>query len=137
MKQKYIVPIAIIISALIVAWAIMSGGNNAAPNKNTGGGTGTQENVSIVDGKQIISLTAKGGYSPRKTIARANTPTTIKMTTNGTFDCSTSLVIPDLNYKKNLPFTGETLIDVPPQKEGTVLRGLCGMGMYSFEIDFN
>ena len=97
----------------------------------------TINNVSMIDGKQIISISAKGGYLPRVTTARADIPTIIKVDTRGTFDCSSALVIPSLGYRKNLPPSGETLIDVPPQKTGTSLQGLCAMGMYNFSINFN
>lgn len=107
---------------------LLSKGNN--PNNNV-------NNVSIVDGKQIIEINAKGGYTPRTTTAKAGIPTVIKMTTNGSFDCSSAVSIPSLNYRKNLPQSGETFIDVPAQKAGTKLQGLCAMGMYNFSIYFN
>ncbi len=94
-------------------------------------------NITIENGKQVISISAKGGYVPKNTNAKANTPTVLKVNTQGTFDCSASLVIPDLNYKKFLPPSGETFIDIPPQKPGTNLRGICSMGMYNFNINFN
>jgi hypothetical protein len=59
------------------------------------------------------------------------------MKTNGTYDCSASLVIRQLNYRGMLPNTGETTIDAGTPKSGDVLRGVCGMGMYSFAIAFN
>jgi plastocyanin domain-containing protein len=94
-------------------------------------------NIQIEDGTQVISINAKGGYTPRKTIAQANTPTILKIKTNSTFDCSASLVIPSIGYKNNLPSSGETIINIPPQKSGSTLKGLCSMGMYSFTINFN
>ena len=94
-------------------------------------------NVSIVDGKQIIDITAKGKYNPRVTQAKADMPTTIKVGTNGTYDCTAALTIPSLNYSTNLPASGTTEIEVPPQKAGTSLKGICSMGMYSFAINFN
>ena len=93
-------------------------------------------NVSIVDGVQIIEIDAKGGYAPEETIAQANMPTMIAMNTRGTFDCSSALVIPSIGYRKNLPPSGETRIEVPPQKEGATLQGLCSMGMYNFSVIF-
>ena len=102
---------------------------------NTGSQNGA--NVSVVDGKQIVTINAKGSYSPKVTIAKAGMPTVIKMHTQGTFDCTASLTIPSLGYQKNLPPSGETLIDVPAQKTGATVRGLCGMGMYNFSINFN
>ena len=93
-------------------------------------------NVSYNDNLQIINITAKGGFSPQDTIAKAGMPTTLKITTNGTFDCSASLVIPSLNYEKLLPTTGLTKIEIPPQEAGKVINGTCSMGMYSFSIKF-
>ncbi len=95
------------------------------------------QNVSIVDGKQIITIDAKGGYQPRSTTAKANIPTVIRLNTKATFDCSSAVVIPSLRYRSNLPPSGETSIDVPPQKVGSTLQGLCAMGMYNFAIHFN
>lgn len=93
-------------------------------------------NVATVEDKQVITLTAKGGYSPKVTTAKADVPTVIKMVTKGTFDCSSSVSIPSLEYQANLSPTGETLIDVPAQPKGTTLEGTCSMGMYNFSIKF-
>ena len=93
-------------------------------------------NVATVEDKQVITLTAKGGYSPKVTTAKADVPTVIKMVTKGTFDCSTSVSIPSLKYQTNLSPTGETLIDVPAQPKGSTLQGTCSMGMYNFSIKF-
>lgn len=103
----------------------------------TGATAQNQNNISIADGKQVIEISARGGYSPRNTTAKADMPTIIKVKTNGTFDCSSALSIPSLKYQNYLPSTGETLIEVPPQKQGTVLQGFCAMGMYNFSIKFN
>lgn len=90
----------------------------------------------IIDGKQIIEISVRGGYSPRKTIAKAGVPTVLRMKTNGTFDCSSSLMIPQLNYRKLLPSSGVENIEIPASEATGVFRGLCSMGMYNFEIDF-
>ncbi len=99
--------------------------------------TPQQANVSVVDDRQIIEITAKGGYTPRQTVAKANLPTTIKVVTNGTYDCSAVLTIPSIKYRSFLPATGETTIDLTAQPPGSVLKGICSMGMYSFSISFN
>jgi plastocyanin domain-containing protein len=99
-------------------------------------GDTTQTNVSVVGGSQTIEISAKGGFSPRDVTAKADTATTLKIKTSGTFDCSSSLTIPKLGYQINLPPSGETVVDVPPQKAGSTLTGLCSMGMYSFTIRF-
>ena len=70
----------------------------------------------VVDGKQVIEIKAKGGYTPREILAKADMPTVIKVKTQGTFDCSSALVIPSLNYRSNLSPSGVTEIEVPPQK---------------------
>lgn len=93
-------------------------------------------NVSIIEGKQIIEITAKGGYKPMISNAKAGIPTIIRFNTNGTFDCSSSVRIPSMNIFKMLPQSGNTDIDLGIQKTGT-LNGSCGMGMYPFEIEFN
>lgn len=127
--------IAIIIATTLVGGAIAfsgAGSPGGAPQVANGA-----NNVSIVDGKQVIAITAKGGYSPRVTSAKAGIPTVIKMDTRGTFDCSSSLVIPSIGYRNNLPPSGETAIELPPQAAGTSMRGLCAMGMYNFSINFD
>ena len=97
----------------------------------------TGNNIAVVDGKQIITIDAKGGYAPKITIAKAGMPTAIKMNTRGTFDCTSALTIPGVGYRGNLPPSGETYIAVPPQEAGAKLQGLCAMGMYSFTVNFN
>lgn len=92
-------------------------------------------NVSIVEGKQIIEISAKAGYQPRKSIAKAGIPTIIRFNTKGTFDCSSSVRIPSMNISQVLPQSGSTDIDIGTQQVAT-LQGTCGMGMYPFEIDF-
>lgn len=93
------------------------------------------ENVRILDGVQIIDVTAKGGYNPRKSSAKAGIPTILRFNTKGTFDCSSSVRIPSLNIGKQLAITGTTEIDLGTPAAGT-LQGSCGMGMYPFEIEF-
>jgi plastocyanin domain-containing protein len=93
-------------------------------------------NVSIVDGTQIVEIRAKGGYSPRRSVAKAGVPTILRMKTSGTFDCSGALVIPAINYQENLPMSGNTDITLPAQTAGKTIQGFCAMGMYSFEVDF-
>lgn len=93
------------------------------------------ENVSIVDGKQIIEIKAKGGYTPRLTSAKAGLPTIVRFTTNGSFDCSLAVRIPSLNLSTTLPQTGTVDMDIGTPQSGPLL-GTCGMGMYRFQINF-
>src|SRR3989344_8244736 len=133
MKTKVIVISILTIVVLVGGIILLSMGNNGSSVKNPQ----VAGNVSMVDGKQIITINAKGGYLPKATTAKAGVPTVITMKTRGTFDCSSALNIPSLGISKNLPPSGATSIDVPPQIAGTVLSGVCSMGMHSFAINFN
>ena len=108
-----------------------SGGPNSVPSAEEA------SNVYMEDGKQVINITAKGGYSPRNVMAKANVPTVIRMITNGTFDCSSALNVTAVGFRGNLPPSGITPIEVPPQKSGATIDGVCAMGMYSFAVNFN
>lgn len=127
------------ITSILVAVFLIGGALYLGNKGNSGAGSNTpsRSNVSIVNGKQIIEIDAKGGYSPRVTEAQAGIPTVIKMNTRGTFDCSSALVIRELNYQTNLPPSGTTEIEVPPQEAGSTFDGLCAMGMYNFRVNFN
>ena len=123
---------SVILALIFIGGAIIFARNGAKIDTAV-----SQNNVSVADGKQIIEIDAKGGYSPSITIAKANIPTVIKVKTQGTFDCSSAIVIQSIGYRANLPPSGETLIEVPPQEAGSTLRGMCAMGMYNFSVKFN
>lgn len=108
--------------------------SNNAEQKNevTQGG----ENSVMKDGVQYVTITARGGYSPRESSAKAGVPTKLVIKTNGTYDCSAALSISSFNFRKMLPNTGETIVDAGTPKVGDVIRGVCAMGMYSFAINF-
>ena len=95
------------------------------------------QNVQIKDGIQYVTINAKAGYSPRDSTAKAGIPTKLAVKTNGTYDCSASLVIRSIGYQKILSQTGEEIIDIGTPKVGQPLQGLCGMGMYNFSVNFN
>lgn len=97
---------------------------------------GDATTVSVVDGKQLIDISAKGGYSPRVILAKAEMPTILRVKTNGTLDCSASLVIPKLSYQKFLQPSGTEEIPISPAQAQGTLQGLCAMGMYNFQIKF-
>lgn len=120
---------------LIIALAVAIGIIFFSGNKNTN--TDQAQSVEILDGVQYIRISAGGGYSPQVTKAKGGIPTKLIVKTDGTFDCSLSLVIHSINYQKVLPPTGEELIDIGTPKTGEQFQGVCGMGMYSFEIDFS
>src|SRR3989338_4437522 len=124
---------ATIISIIIAL--VLIGGTYVLSKSNSSGPEANVNNVTIVDGIQIIEINAKGGYKPRKSSARAGLPTILRFNTFGTFDCSSSVRIPSMNISKSLPQTGSTDVDIGTQQVAT-LKGSCGMGMYPFEIDF-
>ncbi len=87
--------------------------------------------------KQVIEIFAKGGYSPAFVSAKANAETILRVKTQGTFDCSSALTIPQLGISKNLPPSGTTSIALGTQQPGTQIDGTCSMGMYNFTLYFN
>jgi plastocyanin domain-containing protein len=122
------VSIIITLGLVIAIGIIFSGGSGPA----------SVNNVEIKDGVQYIRIEARGGYSPKVTSAKAGIPTKLIMKTNGVFDCSAALVIPAIGFQKMLPQTGDTEIDLGTPVAGSApIRGVCGMGMYSFTVNFN
>lgn len=124
--------VSIVISFLLIAGAILFAGKAGSST----GGAGDSSVVSVVDGKQIIDISAKGGYSPRVVLARAGMPTVLRMNTRGTFDCSASLVIPKLSYQRFLKPSGTEEIPIDASQAQGTMQGLCSMGMYNFQIRF-
>ncbi len=91
-------------------------------------------NVSILDGQQIVEITAKAGYTPRVSEVKAGVPTILRVDTQGTFDCSSQIRVPSLNISQALPPSGVTDIALGILEPG-VLNGTCGMGMYPFQLN--
>ena len=120
------------IGAIIVVGILLYRPGPAKPTSTVGA------TPAIINGKgeQIIEITAHGGYSPRLITAKAGIPTTIRVTTTETYDCSVSLVIPKLNYRNFLSPSGTEEIKIPAEKAQGTISGLCSMGMYSFKIVF-
>lgn len=127
-----------ILFGLIVVGALFFGGYIIMNLNNSNDDSATVEpgasNVSVVDGTQIITLRAKGGYTPKVTVAKAGMPTTLRVGTNGTFDCSSAIRIPSLRVSQTLPMNGTTDIALGTLESG-VIQGNCGMGMYPFQIN--
>ncbi len=94
-------------------------------------------NVTMENGTQVIAILAKGGYAPRQTNATAGLPTIIRVSTNNSYDCSVSLAVPKLNYQRFLGASETVDIPVTAAEAKGKLSGVCGMGMYSFNINFN
>jgi len=123
------------LTSIIVAVVLIGGAFVLTKNGRNTEALANANNVAIVDGKQIVTINAKGGYLPRKSVAKAGIPTVIRFDTDGTFDCSSAVRIPSMNISQVLPQSGSTDIDIGTQ-HATTLQGACGMGMYPFEINF-
>lgn len=76
------------------------------------------------------------GYTPNQLNAPADQPIQLVLTTKNTQSCSRAFVIPSLNIQRNLPATGEVVVNLPAQKAGSTLRFTCSMGMYGGVIRF-
>jgi len=123
--------ILLIVSVMFVGLIIFSSQrNNTSPEVSN-----NDDNVIMENGVQVVEITARGGYRPRKSVAKEGVPTTIRFNTSNTFDCSASVRIPSLNISESLPYSGIKDIPIGVQSAG-VLYGTCGMGMYPFEIKF-
>ncbi len=124
----YIIGGVAIIGALIVF-----GGNGKSTAETSVNAPSTGSNVEIVDGTQIVTIAADGGYAPGSSVAKAGMPTVLRFKTSSTFDCSSSIRIPALKISMDLPATGTTDVDVGTLAAGT-LTGTCSMGMYKFNV---
>ena len=127
----------IVTLALVVGLGIVFLGGSKSNDNGTSVSTQATQNVEIRNGVQYVTIDAKAGYSPKVSTAKAGIPTKLIVKTNGTYDCSASLVIRSLGYQKILPQTGEDTIDIGTPTAGQPLQGVCGMGMYNFLINFS
>lgn len=126
-----------LLTGLLIAVVLFGGAfvllrdNGAEKPAVSGGGAA---NVVETNGKQIITLKAKGGYQPAVSEAKAGVPTILRFETKGTFDCSSAVSIPSLGISRNLPPSGFTDVEVGVLEAGT-LNGTCSMGMYHFKVN--
>ncbi len=115
---------------LLIVSKLFLGNQAAAPALDA------NEVVTIENGIQIINVTAKGGFSPQYIQAQKGIPTELHVATNGTYDCSSTLVIPRLGYSEALEPTGVETIKLSAAEAQGNLDATCSMGMYDFEINF-
>ena len=101
MQKNVLISILISISLIGGTLYVLAGGFTYSSN-----GAHTQ-NIVIKDGVQYVTISAKGGYSPRVTEIKGGSPTKLIMETDGTSDCSSSLVIHSVGYQKTLPSKGQ------------------------------
>lgn len=134
MKNIIAISVTAVVVIGVVVFFVMQKSNNGSVQQNT---TQNISNaVTTESDTQYINITAKGGYTPRNVTAKANTKTVIRITSAGAFDCSSSVVIPDLNYENYIQPQQTVEIPVPLEKTTGRLQGLCSMGMYNFAINF-
>ncbi|HEY4507948.1 MAG TPA: cupredoxin domain-containing protein [Candidatus Paceibacterota bacterium] len=131
MKQNAPFAAALVVAAVFFGYMMMSSSGAGTAPAGAAAATATVEN-----GTQVVSLTAKGGYAPALTNAKAGIPTVLRVSTSGTYDCSSALRVPSLGVSERLPATGQTDIDLGTPEAGT-LQGTCSMGMYRFAVNFN
>jgi uncharacterized protein len=145
MKKTAAIPALLsVVLVLGIAYMLFSGsgnedaqpGNTSESSQNLQSTANPTANVTVKDNVQYVTLTAKGGYSPEVSIAKADMPTKLIMKTNGTYDCSLALVVRSAGYRGMLPSTWETTVDLGSPKPGENLSGNCSMGMYGFSIKF-
>ena len=109
--------------------------NNNNNNNNTS--SNITDNVTEVNGKQIIKIKVDSGYSPSTTNAKAGVPTQIEFDGGSGYDCSHGVNIPSIGYSGRVPTNSSIFTDLGNQAVGSVLSGTCSMGMYNFTINFN
>lgn len=123
--------ISIIISVALIVGTIYFVSDSPA---SSGDEVAESQNIEVRDGVQYVTINAKGGYSPRVTQINGGIPTKLVVKTDGTYDCSASLIVRSVGFQKILQPTGEEVIDLGTPKSGDKVLGVCGMGMYNFQI---
>jgi uncharacterized protein len=85
----------------------------------------------VQNGIQVVEITVGiRGYTATATKLRVGIPVRLTLTTKNIWSCSRAFVIPDINYYKILPDTGQEVVEFTPTKTGA-LPYTCSMGMYS------
>ncbi len=125
-----------VITIGVVLLILGSGGSTTGTKGVDTSNTTATSGITEQGGKQYIDIKAKNGFSPSVITAKANTNTVLRVSTQNTFDCSSSLIIPKLGITRSLPVTGKTEIDLGTQAPGTEILASCSMGMYKLTIKF-
>lgn len=120
--------ILMITSLVLIMVVVIYVANGSETPSGSSSPTSALQNTQIKSGIQYITIMAKGGYTPRVTVAKAGIPTRIIMKTEGTYDCSSALYIRSLGFQKILAQTAEEVIDAGTPDAGTEIQGVCSMG---------
>lgn len=138
MAQKLILTLSVLISVGLVWGALVYEPNSGVARGGDDGGT-FENAPGIVreeNGVQYIHIVARGGYKPSQVIAKAGVKTILEVETQGTYDCSAAINIPQMGFQQFLPATGVTEIEIAAEYAKDSLNILCSMGMYRSRIDF-
>lgn len=130
--------LAILLTIVAVSFLLYKVISLRGGSQSVNGDSQNQEGVlSEENGKQIITILARGAYSPRSVTAKGGVPTILRMKTSNSYGCERSFAIPKLSIQESLPATGETDIDLGTPEAGSKIFGTCSMGMYTVTISFN
>lgn len=132
MSKNTLIAVSVLLGLGIV-WVLVSGNNSDSQNKTADTNVNT---VAQQGNQQRIKILARGGYTPSQINAVANKDTVLEFETKGTYDCSSSISIPALNYRTNLPPTGSTEVKISAAQTKDSIEILCSMGMYRATINF-
>jgi plastocyanin domain-containing protein len=78
---------------------------------------------------QVIKMTqSASGYSPKTLRVKAGVPVRWIITSESSFTCASSIVVPSLGIRTNLQ-KGENVIEFTPTEKGSIPYS-CSMGMY-------
>jgi len=89
------------------------------------------------DSSEIIINVINSGYSPEVVHAKAGVPVKLHLVSENVRSCSRAFVIPSLGVQLLLDATGEVVVDIPAQENGTQIPFSCSMGMYGGTIVFD
>jgi len=89
------------------------------------------------DSSEIIINVINSGYSPEVLHAKAGVPVKLHLVSENVRSCSRAFVIPSLGVQLLLEATGEVVVDIPAQENGTQIPFSCSMGMYGGTIVFD
>ena len=96
--------------------------------------TSRQNDIAPLEGLQeqdiqIIKMTqSASGYIPDTLTVKAGVPVRWVITSESSFTCASSIIVPSLGIRKNLQ-KGENIIEFTPTQKGSIPFS-CSMGMY-------
>ena len=79
-------------------------------------------------GRQVVTVTVKGGYSPDLVEVVQGVPVRLVFDRQESGDCSSRVVLPDFRINEALPAYASTTVDFTPQQTGE-FGFACGMNM--------